>query len=71
MRHGFDSFELFALNHVEVAKHTLSLIADDRLDFLAQAIRRTSRVGEELAKLIDSETEKWAKVVRDAKMTTN
>ena len=44
---------IFALNHVEVAKHTLSLTADDRFDFLAQAIRRTSRVGEELAKLIE------------------
>jgi hypothetical protein len=50
---GFDGFELFALNHVEVAKNTLSLTADDRLDFLADAIRRTRRVGEELSKLIE------------------
>jgi hypothetical protein len=44
---------VFALNHVEVAKHTLSLTADDRFDFLADAILRTRRVGEKLAKLIE------------------
>jgi hypothetical protein len=53
LRHSFDSFELFALDHVEVAKHTLSLTADERLDFLAQAMRHTRRVGEKLAKLIE------------------
>jgi hypothetical protein len=50
LRHSFDSFELFALDHVEVAKHTLP---DERLDFLAQAMRHTRRVGEKLAKLIE------------------